>query len=252
MKYCSNCRFRLEEWSNFCPSCGVPVAEIQPSPAQAQQINYKDSFAQIFRSNDAYQSNNPYQSARQNHYPYQRAAVKKERHITFIFVTSLIFMVFLAIIFLFWFSVIPNLQYYRHNILTIYVAEILTLIVTFFIFAALLVFFIFAAVSRNKNRNMQKRIRLSEILFIFSKTVLSLAVVYAACNIYYTITLTPYIMEIEKAVFLGQRVLFSLFCMTVVAFSIVNMIKSHFFKLELRQKSKNSDSQKADNEIKII
>jgi len=237
--FCRNCGSQIKEQSNFCEFCGTPAAPVQ------QNLPYQpnDPFSQPpVQPNDPFLQQNPYQPV---HQPYQQHILraKRENHITFIFVTSLVFMIIFAIKCISALSIIQTNHSYKGYYQDIYIAGLLNILIVFIAFAAALVFFIFAAASRNRSNHIEKRIRSSEILFILSITALSLGIIYLMSDIYYV---AVYASHSNDSYYLISNTLsVFIFDAAFITFSIINVVKSRLFKSDLKQKFQNADNEKS-------
>lgn len=131
-------------------------------------------------------------------------------------------------------SSISELQLIKDYAQNVYAAGVLNIIVTFISFAALVVFFSVAR-SNKRSFNIHTRARKSEILYILSITVLSLSLVYLVSEVYFLIVSMQY-YEFSVISFL--------FDVTFIVFSIINIVKSHLFKMAMKQKLKIANKQR--------
>lgn len=235
--FCAVCGKEMLSDSKFCPSCGNQIAQA----AQSQQ-------------SPTYTAPNSAQGA-------VPLAKQKEQHITFLFVTALVFMILFAIRFISAMNAASEWETVKDtNDLPADVSDSLQgitdaiglcFMAVLIAFVVVLVFFILIATLKSK-KDSNNRAKLAKTIFAFSIVVLVVSIVYmlseinlvTACNAFVDAaanstavdqsTLTELQSQIDSS-FTGAMV----FNITFIAFSIANIIKSQ----QLAKNIKNKESQ---------
>jgi len=223
--YCNNCGSEISKEINACTSCGTKVTQVQVSPS-VQLVGTTPK--------------------------------AREKHITFLFVTSLVFMIFFAIRCISalsslseWGS-IKNVSGLPDGIKAILsrleISVIFSAIMTVLAFACVLVFFIIATNLKNQQNPPEKRIKLAKSLKIFSILVIALGVVYMASEIIIYVQTSEFLTRAAGEASLNQNAINQmksslnsslvgsmLFNVTFIAFGIANVIKSYLFARNLKK-----------------
>lgn len=222
--FCATCGKEMLSDAKFCPSCGNQIAQTVPS----QQVpTYTASFS----------TNSTVPLAKQ-----------KEKHIVFLFVTGLVFMILFAIRFMSTLGAVDEWKAVKDTDgLTSEISDALQgitdaiglcLMTVTVAFVSVLIFFILTATLKGK-KDTNNRSKLAKTIFAFSIIVLVAGAVYMVSEIILFTECKAFFDIATDSVTVDQSVLTDLqsqinssftgamvFNITFIAFSIANVIKS--------------------------
>ena len=224
-KFCVKCGAQLPDGGKFCQFCGAETPQEQPSEQQSpwRQPPYQPPQNQPWQQN-------PYQQ------PYY--APPKERHITFIFVTALVFMIFFAVRSITALTSLGDWNSLRGGLRDmIYGRAMFSVFMTFITFAAALALFIFSAVARNKNKPAPEREKAAKTLFILSALAFVAGIVYMVSEALLLAAAFDYLSDAGKSQMYGSLV----FDVVFICFGLVNIIKSNAFIGDMKRKAQENN-----------
>lgn len=217
MPFCEKCGCGQDNDSKFCPSCGAPTnnAPIQ----QAQQVQPPVYPNQPPVSHQSPLSNIP------NYNPM--AITEREPHMMFMFVTSLVFMIFLITRSISAIATIGDWKeisvFFPETALKAYIsigATIVTCIAT-------ITFFVLATMSKSRHKPIADRIKLSKALFVFS-------IIALICSICYIVTESLLVSDVYSIVNFDTEQLSMItgslaFNAVYIIFASINIWRAHAF-----------------------
>lgn len=264
MLNCPNCGYEIFEESKFCSACGSPVnakkleADYQPNSVEGYDPFSKDPFEtpvqQHSRFSQPDQSGQSTFNSRQNSYnlfeqsyrpPVSR--IKRENHIVFIFVTTLILVIefgYGCISLLPGIIALPDVSAVNAVARNLYNFVILSYGTVVIAFLPVLVCFILAAVSMNQKKMLEKRISTARILFIISIAVFLLIATYVVSEILVLVE-TNKVLEVQQLTmkFDTEIIRGLIFDSVFLILSFVNIFEAKMFIDELEKKlRKKNDS----------
>ena len=235
--YCYNGESNAE---GFCNKCGARLKADDKTPLAP---NYpKANAGQPYQQPYPYQQQ-PYQQPPPG-YPYLNPypqPIRKDKHITFLFVTSLVFMIIFAIrtlsslISLVTWNNIRN-SYPGSGIMgNLYASVIFSLFMTILTFAALPVMFIYANKAKKMSYCADTRKKASKILFISAIIILIFAIAYTVSEILILLFLIEFSAGVAEIGNPGSILGSIFFDAVFLAFCTVNLIKSLLFARDMKK-----------------
>gem|GEM_PF-4100641 len=241
---CQKCGAQLSEQSKFCPACGADTTQTAPPHTPQQQPPYQPSPYQTPPQYTQQPFQQPYQ---QQPYGYAQppnayALPQKEKHITFVFVSSLVFLIFFTIRF---FTNIAAIGTYTQllntdaskyqNIYDAAMFSITTVVITFFV---VLLLFIIATIARNKNKPAKSRVPISTVVLVFSLMALVAGIIYLISEISLLGAANEYPTEFNASSIFGSLI----FDVVFIVFGIFNVVQSVLFMGFLKRKKQNEEA----------
>ena len=167
----------------------------------------------------------------------QPAFIQKERHTKFMFVSSLVFMIFLA-------SIAVSSLVSIHDLVetgNIFAGFVLTMAISItaaiISFALILTFFVLSANAKNINNPIERRVKTSKLLWIFSVITVVGIILYLASEI---VLLAVFVPKFTNAKELTSQFTGSItFLITFLIFACVNMYKARTHMNYLIDKNNN-------------